>query len=155
MQEFKHIVRIANTDLDGNKPVIHALRKIKGVSFMVSHAILFVLNIAPDQKIGMMEDEKIDSIIDVIKNPLEKGIPVWLLNRRKDPEDGKDKHLVATDATYTQDNDIKLMQKIKSYRGMRHAYRQPVRGQRTKSHFRANKGKVLGVKRAKATSKKT
>jgi len=155
MQEFKHIVRIANTDLDGNKPVFHALRKIKGVSFMMSHAILTVLNITPSQKVGMLEDEKIENIADMMKHPLEKGIPVWMLNRRKDPEDGKDRHLVATDATYTQDNDIKLMQKIKSYRGGRHAHRQPVRGQRTKSHFRANKGKVLGVKRAKATSKKT
>jgi small subunit ribosomal protein S13 len=40
-----------------------------------------------------------------------------------------------------------MMKKIRSYKGMRHAYGLPVRGQRTKSKFRKNKGKVKGVKR--------
>ena len=38
------------------------------------------------------------------------------------------------------------MKKIRSYRGVRHGIGLPVRGQRTKSNFRKNKGKVsLGV----------
>jgi small subunit ribosomal protein S13 len=48
---------------------------------------------------------------------------------------------------FTKDNDIKLMRKIKSYKGTRHSAGQPVRGQRTKSNFRKSKGKVMGVKR--------
>ena len=40
-----------------------------------------------------------------------------------------------------------MMKKIKSYRDIRHALGLPVRGQRTKSNFRKNKGKVLGVRR--------
>ena len=40
------------------------------------------------------------------------------------------------------------MKKIKCYKGVRHMLDLPVRGQRTKSNFRKNKGKVhLGVKR--------
>ena len=39
-QELKYFVRIANTDLDGNKPIQNALTKIKGISFMLSNAIL-------------------------------------------------------------------------------------------------------------------
>jgi small subunit ribosomal protein S13 len=39
------------------------------------------------------------------------------------------------------------MKKMKSYRGVRHIFNLPVRGQRTKSNFRKNKGKVTGVKR--------
>ena len=39
--------------------------------------------------------------------------------------------------------DIKMMKMIKSYKGVRHAIGQPVRGQRTKAHFR--KGSSLGV----------
>ncbi|MBI4441630.1 30S ribosomal protein S13 [Candidatus Woesearchaeota archaeon] len=153
--EFKHIVRIANTDLDGNKQTLHALRKVKGVSFVFANAVLHLTKIPKDQQIGTLSDADVERLARAVKNPLEIGMPIWLINRRKDPEEGTDKHLVATDLTYARDNDIKMMQKMKSYRGYRHAHHQPVRGQRTKSHFRANKGKVQGVKRAKAGSKKT
>ena len=47
----------------------------------------------------------------------------------------------------------KFMKKIKSYRGIRHMFGLPVRGQRTRSNFRPNKGKVQGVKRGKAGKK--
>jgi len=39
--------------------------------------------------------------------------------------------------------DIKRLKKIKSYRGLRHVLGQPVRGQRTRGHFRKNK--AVGV----------
>ena len=48
---------------------------------------------------------------------------------------------------FTQDNDIKMMKKMRSYKGIRHSLGLPVRGQRTKSNFRKNKGKVLGVRK--------
>lgn len=153
-EEFRHIVRIANSDLDGNKSIEHALRKIKGVSFMFSSAMLYLTKIPKTKKAGDLTDAEIETLSDFIKNPLSKGLPVWFLNRQKDPEDGVTKHLVSTDLTYARDNDIKMMQKMKSYKGYRHAHHQPVRGQRTKSHFRANKGKVQGVKRVKEVAKK-
>jgi small subunit ribosomal protein S13 len=40
-----------------------------------------------------------------------------------------------------------MMKRIRSYKGVRHSLGLPVRGQRTRSNFRKNKGKVLGVKR--------
>ena len=39
MTEFKHIVRIADTDLDGNKPVMIALTGIKGIGLRMARAI--------------------------------------------------------------------------------------------------------------------
>ncbi len=39
------------------------------------------------------------------------------------------------------------MRKIKSYKGVRHSSGLPVRGQKTKSNFRKNKGKVASVKK--------
>jgi small subunit ribosomal protein S13 len=61
-------------------------------------------------------------------------------------------HLITTELDLTIDNDLKRMKKVKSYKGVRHMLGQPVRGQRTKSNFRKNKGKVsLGViRRAQA-----
>jgi small subunit ribosomal protein S13 len=39
------------------------------------------------------------------------------------------------------------LRKIKSYRGLRHASNLPLRGQRTKSHFRKNRRKGSGIKK--------
>ena len=53
----------------------------------------------------------------------------------------------------SQENDVKREQKTKSYRGLRHAIGLPVRGQRTKSNFRRNKGKAVGGKKKTAMRK--
>ena len=146
-QELKYFVRIANTDLDGNKPLHHSLTKIKGISFMFSNAICNAAGIQKTKKTGQLTDDEANKIDGIIKEPLKFKIPPWLFNRKRDPEDNADKHLTGTNLAFTQDNDIKMMKKIKSYRGIRHSLGLPVRGQRTKSNFRKNKGKVLGVKR--------
>lgn len=146
-QELKYFVRIANTDLDGNKSIKQTLTKIKGIGFMFSNAILNTTSIEKTKKTGYLSDEEAAKIESVIKDPSKFSIPSWLLNRKKDPEDNADKHLIGPTLTFTQDNDIKMMKKIKSYRGVRHSLGQPVRGQRTKSNFRKNKGKVMGVKK--------
>ena len=150
-QELKYFVRIANTDLDGNKSIQNALTKIKGLSFMFSNVILNVAKIEKTKKAGYLSDNEASKIDEIIKEPLKFGIPSWLLNRKKDPEEGIDKHLVGATLTFTQDNDIKMMKKMRSYRGIRHSLGQPVRGQRTKSNFRKNKGKVLGVRKKEGT----
>jgi len=147
-EDFRHFVRIANTDLNGAKPIISSLRQIKGVSFMFSNLICHLANINKQKRTGDLNDEEIKKINDIVNNPLKFNAPSWMLNRRKDFETGEDKHLISADLTFTQDNDIKIMKKIKSYKGVRHILEQPVRGQRTKSNFRRNKGKVhLGVKK--------
>ncbi|MBI2654488.1 30S ribosomal protein S13 [Candidatus Woesearchaeota archaeon] len=150
-QELKYFVRIANTDLDGNKPINHALTKIKGVSFMFSNAVLNVVGIGKAKKAGYLSDAETARIDEVVREPAKFGIPPWIFNRKKDPEDGTDKHLIGTALTFTQDNDIKMMKKMRSYKGVRHSLGLPVRGQRTRSNFRKNKGKVLGVKKKEGT----
>ncbi len=146
-QELKYFVRIANTDLDGNKPISHALTKIKGVSFMFSNVVLGVAGIEKTKKTGYLTDNEAAKIDDVIKEPSKFNIPSWLFNRKRGPEDNIDRHLTGSILAFTQDNDIKMMKKIKSYKGIRHSLGLPVRGQRTKSNFRKNKGKVMGVKK--------
>jgi len=42
--------------------------------------------------------------------------------------------------------DIKRLKKIRSYRGLRHAMGQPTRGQSTRSHFRTNRKRGVGMK---------
>ena len=147
-KEFRHFVRIANTDLNGAKPLGSSLRQIKGISFMFSNLICHLAKIERTKRTGDLNEDEVKRIDEVIEHPLKSNAPAWMLNRRKDIETGEDKHLITSDLTFTNDNDIKIMKKIKSYRGVRHILNQPVRGQKTKSNFRENKGKVhLGVKK--------
>ena len=150
-KEFKHIVRIANTDLDGNKSIYHALRKVKGINFMFSHMVCALAGIDKHKKAGYLSEEEINRISEVIKNPLKFGAPEYMLNRRFDYTTGESTHLIGGDLKFTVESDIKRMKMIKCYRGIRHALGLPVRGQRTRSNFRKNKGKVLGVQRRKGT----
>ena len=150
-KEFKHFVRIANTDLDGNKQIAYALRKIKGVGFQFANIICGLAGVDNKKKTGYLDEKDIAKLNEVTKDPSKFGAPSWVLNRRKNYEDNVDKHLITADLDFTKDNDIKRMKKIKSYRGVRHMFGLPVRGQRTKSNFRRNKGKVTGVKKSKAS----
>lgn len=147
--DFKHLVRVANTDLDGNKAILYALTKIKGVNFMFANAVLSVANIDKTKKAGNLSDADVEKLNDIVRNPTKYKISAWIFNRRKDYDTGDDKHLLTSDLDFTKDNDLKRLKKIKSYRGLRHAWGLPVRGQRTRSNFRRNKGNVLGVKRKK------
>lgn len=147
-QEFKHLVRIANTDLDGNKPIFKALIKIKGISFMFSNMICSLTSTDKNAKTGYLKDEQIKKLDEAVTNPVKINAPSWMFNRRKDIDDGKDKHLVTGDLNLAHETDIKMMKKMRCYKGIRHSFGLPVRGQRTRSNFRKNKGKVsLGVKK--------
>ena len=152
-EEFQHLVRIANTDLDGNKQIAYALRKIKGIGFQFANLICSLSGIDKTKKVGYLSEEDIKKLDNIIKNPSKSGAPNWMLNRRRNYEDDVNKHLITADLDFTKDNDIKRMKKIKSYRGVRHMFGLPVRGQRTKSNFRRHKGHVLGVKRKAAAGR--
>jgi small subunit ribosomal protein S13 len=146
--EMRHLVRILNTDLDGKKTISFALAKIKGVGISFAHAACRVAKVNVAKKSGALTAEEIKKLEEVIREPVKAGIPAWMVNRRYDVETGADKHLLAGDLQFTIENDIKMMKKMKSYKGVRHSLGQPVRGQRTRSNFRKNKGKVMGVRRA-------
>lgn len=146
-KEIRQIIRIAGVDLDGSKPLNHQLIKVKGVGVSYSNMICSMVGIDKLKKSGDLTDEEIKRIEDALSNPSNFGAPPWMLNRRKDPETGKDIHVISNDLKFVQDNDIKMMRKIKSYKGVRHSAGLPVRGQKTKSNFRKNKGKVAGVKK--------
>ena len=151
--ELRYLVRIADTDLDGKIPLIYALARIKGVGVMYANAVCRVIGIDGTARIGTLSEEQTKKLDNTIRNPKEAGIPRWLYDRRYDPETGEDKHILASDLQFTTENDIKFMKKTKTYKGVRHMAGQPVRGQRTRSNFRVNKGKVMRVKRSAGAKK--
>jgi len=138
------LIRILGTDIPGEMPIYAGLTRIKGISWAMSNATLLTLKIDKKRKVSSLNEKEIESITGFIKNP---KAPEWLLNRRKDFETGVSKHLLTADLDYAKESDIRMMKKMKSYKGWRHALGQPVRGQRTKSHFRH--GSSVGVAKSK------
>jgi len=152
MTQAKQIVRVAKVDIDGNKNLIQALTKIKGVGTSLSSAICNLYNIDKNTKIGLLPEDQVKKLEQAIENPLKAGIPLFMINKKKDVISGKDLHIITSDLKLGTEFDIKRLKKIKSYKGVRHAQGQPVRGQKTKAHFRT--GKSVGVKKKKAPVKK-
>ena len=146
MAEFKHLVRIANTDLDGKKSIAYALKNIRGIGIPLANAVCQSAKVNRMEKVGNLSDADVKKLDEVIKTPGKYGIPVWMFNRRNDIETGEDKHIITNDLIFVKETDIKNMRRLRSYKGVRHSQNAPVRGQRTRSNFRANKGKVMGVK---------
>ena len=143
------LVRIMSNDIEGKMMVYPGLTKIKGVSWSLSNATCKILKIDKKKRIGVLTKEEIDKISEFLKTP---KVPSYLVNRRKDFDSGEDKHLIGSSLELQKEFDIKRLKKIKSYRGIRHTVGQPVRGQRTKSHFRANRRRGSGIKsKVKAT----
>ena len=152
MAELTQIVKVSQTYLDGEKPLSMALMKIKGINFMFSNALCNVLEIDGSRKLNTLNQQEIQAIEALLEHPTDK-LPAWLLNRRKDYETGENLHLTAVKLSLNKEIDIKRLKQVKSYRGLRHAWGLPLRGQRTRSHFRH--GRAVGVsKKAQKTVKK-
>lgn len=148
-KNYKHIVRVANVDIPGDRPTRYALTNIKGIGINFADVVCTIAGINKGQKAGTLTDSEIKKLNDIVQNPAEHGIPSWFFNRRKDYDSGEDMHIVTGSISFVVDNDLKRLKKIKTLRGMRHQKGLPVRGQRTRSHFRKNKGKVVGVAKKK------
>ncbi len=144
-REFQHIIRFAGTDINGTQPVTYALTSVKGVGIKLANAIIEKSGISPGARMGFLSISEVEKIEDVLKNPVKYGIPLWLLNRRKDRETGNNIHLLSSDLVLQTKNDIDEQKKMRSWRGFRHSYGLKVRGQRTRTTGR--KGKAIGVKK--------
>jgi len=145
-EEIRHLVRIMNTDLQGNQPVIYALTGIRGIGIRTSKIIVDSTGIDPTGIIGYLSDEDVAKLDSAINN-FEGNMPKWMLNRQKDPLTGDDKHLLGQDIMLTLREDINTLKKIRAYRGLRHERGLKVRGQRTKSTGR--RGSTIGVSKKK------
>jgi small subunit ribosomal protein S13 len=147
MQEQKYedrMIRILSKDIEGSMKIYAGLTKVKGISWSLANAICKILKIDKDRKIGSFTKEEIEKITLFMKNP---EVPIYLKNRRKDFDTGENQHLIGSDLELKKEFDIKRLKKIKCYRGLRHSIGLPLRGQRTKSNFRKNRAKGVGIKK--------
>jgi len=148
--DFRGIVRVAGKDMKGDLPIAKALNQIKGMGVSLADSIATIaavkLNIDKREQIGNLTDDQLDELEKIVLNPTSYGVPVWMVNRRKDSS-GTNRHLIGADLDFAIRQDIEAEKNIKTYRGVRHMFGLPVRGQRTKTMGR--RGMTLGVVKKK------
>ena len=143
---FKFIVRMVNTDINGEHSVLIGLTRIKGVGLRAAQTIIKLAGIKSGISIGELDDASIAKLEETIGNYVEL-VPGWMVNRQHDWESGDDMHLVGMDVDIFLKDDINRMKMIRCYKGIRHERGQKVRGQRTRSNGRT--GLQVGVIRQK------
>src|SRR3989344_6408737 len=121
------LIRILGYDLPSSRNIYSGLTRIKGISWSISNVICRKLNFPRSKKISELTKDEIQKIETFLK---DMPIADYLKNRRTDPETGKTTHNFGTDLEVIREFDIKKLKKIRSYKGIRHSFKLPVRGQR-------------------------
>ncbi len=124
------MARISGVNIPLNKRVEIGLTYIYGIGRSTSNELLAELGIEPDRKVRDLTEEEVVKLRDLIDNSL----------------------VVEGDLRRERSQNIKRLQEIGCYRGLRHRRGLPVRGQKTKTNARTRKGpkrmQVAGKKKA-------
>jgi len=112
------MARISGVDLPREKRVEIGLTYIYGIGLQTSKNILAAANVNPDTRVRDLTDDEVRRISDVINETI----------------------LVEGDLRRETALNIKRLQEIGCYRGIRHRKGLPVRGQKTKTNARTRKG---------------
>jgi small subunit ribosomal protein S13 len=124
------MARLLGVDIPNEKRIEASLPYIYGIGPALARKVLGQANINPDTRTGELTNEQIGAIVSVIQ---ANGIAIEGDLRRE-----------------LQIN-LKRLQQINCYRGIRHRKGLPVRGQRTKTNARTRKGprRTVGVQKSK------
>ena len=124
------MARISGVNIPLNKRVEIGLTYIYGIGRPTSNKLLAELGIEPDRKVRDLTEEEVVKLRDAIDADV----------------------IVEGDLRRERSQNIKRLQEIGCYRGLRHRRGLPVRGQNTKTNARTRKGpkrmQVAGKKKA-------
>jgi small subunit ribosomal protein S13 len=123
--------RILGVDIPGNKKIPFSLCYLYGIGLTLASKVVAEAGIDPDRRAQDLSEEELNRISEAV---IGNGIRVEGDLRREIAQN------------------LKRLQAIGCYRGLRHRRGLPVRGQRTKSNARTRKGKrkTVGVQKKKA-----
>jgi small subunit ribosomal protein S13 len=126
--------RLLGVEIPGDKRIVASLPYIYGIGPTTAKKILELANVDPELRAKDLSPEQLNHIIQAI-------------TARKLPIEG--------DLRREIQSNLKRLQAINCYRGIRHRRGLPVRGQRTSTNARTRKGprKTVGVQRAKDAKK--
>jgi len=139
---FRYIVRLVNTDLDGTRPTALALTGVHGVGLRIAETACRLSNVSPSEMIGNLPEATVEGL-EATLGALPTHMPAWMTNHPREPVLGESPHLIGPDLDARRRDDINVMKMVRSYRGVRHERGQKVRGQRTRSNGRT--GMAAGV----------
>ena len=132
-QNFQHILRMCNTNIDGRQKVMFALTAVKGIGRRFSNLICKKCDIDLSKRAGELSTDEINKIVAVMNAPLQFKIPSYMLNRRRDVKDGKTSQKYANFLDASLREDLERMKRCRLHRGLRHYWGIKVRGQHTKT----------------------
>jgi len=116
--------RILGVDIPNNKKLPYALRYIYGIGPKRADIIVSDIGLDPDMRAKDLNEEQINAIMAKVSEM---------------------QYIVEGDLRREIASNMKRMQAINCYRGIRHRRGLPVRGQRTKTNARTRKGKARAV----------
>jgi small subunit ribosomal protein S13 len=124
------MARLLGVDIPNRKKIEYSLRYVYGIGPTRSKSVLQEAEIDPNSRTQDLSEQDLSKITNII---LER------------------KYLVEGDLRRDVTANLKRLQSIRSYRGLRHQRGLPVRGQRTITNARTRKGgrKTVGVVRNK------
>ncbi len=124
------MARISGVNIPLNKRVEIGLTYIYGIGRSTSNKLLAEVGVEPDRKVRDLTEDEVVRLRDAIDNELT----------------------VEGDLRRERSQNVKRLQEIGSYRGLRHRRGLPVHGQNTKTNARTRKGpkrmQVAGKKKA-------
>lgn len=131
--DFQHILRVLNTNVDGRTKVMYALTQIRGIGRRFSNVVCKKAEIDMGKRAGELSAAELESLMVIVANPRQFRIPDWFLNRQKNYKDGKYLQQVSNQLDTSLRDDLERLKKIRNHRGLRHYWGIRVRGQHTKT----------------------
>lgn len=121
--------RLLGVDIPAKKKVSYSLRYIYGIGPVRADQIVKEAELSPEMRAQDLSEEQLNKILQVIT---------------------EHKWVVEGDLRRAHTADLKRLQAIGCYRGIRHRRSLPVRGQRTSTNARTRKGprRTVGVTKA-------
>lgn len=125
------MARISGVNIPTNKKINVALTYIFGIGPKMAGDICTGATINIDKRVSELNDEELNKIRDLIDQ----------------------NHVVEGDLRRKISLDIKRLNDLGCYRGLRHRKKLPVRGQRTHTNARTRKGKAVAIAGKKKVTK--
>eukprot|EP01134_Creolimax_fragrantissima_P005177 CFRG5177T1 len=86
-ENFHHILRLLNTNVDGRTKIVFALTSIRGLGRRYATLVCKKADVPLRKRAGELNDAEIERIVTIMQNPRQYKIPDYFLNRQKDIKD--------------------------------------------------------------------
>ena len=103
--DFSYILRIADSDIDGLRPIAIGITSVKGIGMRTSQQICRLAGVDGNTLGGHLSDDEQDRLRNSIDD-YATTVPWWLVNRQRDVGTNEDAHIVATEVKMTRDDDV-------------------------------------------------